>query len=204
MANSSLEQQRWIGSDLVRIEGGVLAIYSKRDMPDWVVREFCQPAIWFQDQKFFLCSKESVAAPRRWRYGLRPWPEHEAPSAPYSIFYSAEYVADRERNFRSGLAGSLAYWLLLPLCPALGFLWSGTKERLASIGFVPRSVTVFSITIELGAMLVLGILIGYLGFWSIRNVLAFLILTLDLVMRYDAILRDHPRSPGFFEWCFRS
>ena len=61
-------RERWVGPDLVRIEGELLVIYSRRDMSDWVVREFCRPTIWFQDQKFFLLAKERVKGPCSWRY----------------------------------------------------------------------------------------------------------------------------------------
>jgi len=197
------KQERWIGPDLVRIEGDALAIYSQRDMPDWSVREFSQPVIWFQEQKFFLRTKESIAGSHRWRYGLSPWPEPERQSPPYAIFYSEEYVAGREQACRSARAFGTGRCLLLPLYPLLGFLWSGLKDRLVPCGFGPRSMTSLSLGIQLGAFVVFGILIGYLGFWSIRNVLLLVALGLDLVMRYDFLLRDHPREFGFAEWCFR-
>ena len=50
MDTTSPIQQLRIGPDLVRLEAGVLVIYSRQDMPDWVVREFCRPVIWFQNQ----------------------------------------------------------------------------------------------------------------------------------------------------------
>jgi hypothetical protein len=63
-----------IGSDLVRIENGVLVIYSQRDMPDWVVREFKRPAVRFKGRQFYLRAKAAAERPFRWKYTLRPWP----------------------------------------------------------------------------------------------------------------------------------
>ena len=103
-----------MGPDLLRIEGGVLAIYSRRNMSDWTVREFYQPAIWFQDQKFFLSAKQSLARPRRWRYALSPWPEDRPQSSSGSIFYTEDYVHARERACRSALACTTVRCLLLP------------------------------------------------------------------------------------------
>jgi hypothetical protein len=93
--------------------------------------------------------------------------------------------------------------LLRPLFPVLGFLWSGTKERLAPLGFPARSVTSASVAVEFWAFMILGLFTGYLGYWSWRNVLVLVILGADLLMRYDAVLGDRPRQFGLLEWCFR-
>ena len=92
---------------------------------------------------------------------------------------------------------------MLPAYPFLGFLWSGLKEHLGSLGFNARSITSTSVMVELGAVLMLGIYVGYLGGWSIRNVLLLLTLFVDVVFRYDAVLREKIRQPGLLEWCFR-
>ena len=202
--NSSAESEELrVGPDVVRVEGGILAVYSRRDMSDWVVREYCQPAIWFQDQKFFLRSRQRVRGRRRWKYSLCPWPAEDLQSPPYAISYSELYVSEREREFRSEHAVGLGRCLLLPFYPLLGFLWSEMKDDLAALGFNARSLTSISIMIELGGAMVLGIFIGCLGFWSVLNVLLFLGLGLDAVFRFDSVLRDHRRQLGLLEWCFR-
>jgi len=192
-----------VGPDLVRIEDGILVIYSRRHMPDWVVREFCRPALWFQDRKFYLRSRESVRGSRCWKYALCLWPESDLESAPYSICYTEAYVQERERQFRSEFAAGSGRQLLLPFYPFLGFFWSGLKDNLGALGFNARSTTAISVMIELGVAMLLGIFTGYLGSWSIRNVVVFLILMADVVFRYDAVLRDKMRQPGLLEWCFR-
>jgi hypothetical protein len=203
MRKSDSMQELQVGPDLVRIEEGNLVIYSGRDMPDWVVREFCRPDIWFQEQRFYLCARQSMPGPFRWKYTLCPWQVEDLEPVPYSIRYSELYVQERERQFQSELAASSAHQFLLPVYPFLGFLWSGLKEHLESLGFNARSITSTSVMIEFGAVLVLGIYIGYLGGWSIINVLMLLTLTVDVVFRYDAVLRDKMRQPGLLEWCFR-
>jgi hypothetical protein len=203
MNSSENSEELRIGPDLVRIEAGNLALYSRRDMSDWVVREFCRPDIWFQEQRFYLCARQSVRGPFRWKYTLCPWQVEDLEAVPYSIHYSDLYVQERERQYKSELATGSARHLLLPAYPFLGFLWSGLKDHLESLGFNARSITSTSVMIELGAVLMLGIYIGYLGGWSIINVLMLLTLTADVVFRYDAVLRDKMRQPGLLEWCFR-
>lgn len=203
MKKSENSQELRVGPDLVRIEAGYLVVYSRRDMSDWTVREFCRPDIWFQDQRFYLCARQSAGRPFRWKYTLCPWPVEDLEAVPYTICYSELYVQERERQFQSELAASSAHQFLLPAYPFLGFFWSGLKDHLESLGFNARSITSTSVMVELGAVLVLGIYIGYLGGWSIINVLMLLTLTVDVVFRYDAVLRDNIRQPGLLEWCFR-
>lgn len=183
----------------------MLVILSPRDMPEWVVREFCRPAIWFQERKFFLCAREFVAdaSPHRWRYRLQPWPEDDRQSSPYCIDYSEAYVAERERQFRSGIAAESGRQFLLPLYPLLGFLWSDLKDRLAPLGFNARSLTSISVMFEFGLTLLMGVFVGWLGFWSVPNLLLLAILTVDVLMRFDAVLGHDRRQVGFLEWCFR-
>ena len=192
-----------VGPDLVRIEGDFLVIYSRRYMADWVVREFCRPAIWFQDQKFYLHSRRSVRGSRRWKYLLSPWPESDYDSSPYAIHYSEAYVRERESQCHSEFAALSVRHVLLPLYPFLGFLWSGLKDKLGAFGFNARSITSMSIILESGAAMMLGIFMGYLGCWSFSNVAVFVLLMVDAAFRYDAVLHDRMRQPGLFEWCFR-
>ena len=196
-------KERRVGPDLIRMEGDVLAIYSRRNMPDWVVREFSRPAIWFQDQKCFLLAREPVRGHFRWKYSLSPWPSDHGHSPSTTITYSTEYVVARERDYHRQLASTSTGNLLRPFSPVLGFLWSGTKDRLALLGLSDRSLTSSSIALEFGVFTVLGIYVGYLGGWSVRSVILLAVLGLDLLMRYDAELRDRERQFGFLEWCFR-
>ena len=192
-----------IGPDVVCIEDQAVVIYSKRNMDRWVVREHRRPAIWFRGYKFYLHSKLHTEKPFAWKYTLWPWPEDDRQAPPYEIDFDEDYVMERERELKSGLAGEGVRWILLLFYPILGFFWSGVKDRLISLGFDPRTMTSVSVMLEFSLMLLLGI---YAGWWGggtppLYTVLAVLIL--DVVFRYDAVLREKPRQPGFLEWCFR-
>ncbi len=201
-APNSLDSTR-IGPDLVRIENGVLVIYSKRDMSDWVVREFKRPAIWFQGHKFYLRAKASAEKPFRWKYTLWPWPADMLEMPPYEIDYDEDYVCAREAEFKEGVTADSVHWALLPLYPFLGFLWSGLKGKLVDFGFNPRSLTSMSVMLEFGLMLLQGSYVGWLAQGVIANYVILLVLVADVIMRYDAVLGDRPIQPGFLEWLIR-
>ncbi len=192
-----------VGPDVVRIETGVLVIYSKRDMSEWVVREFKRPAIRFKGHKFYLRDKTSADKPFRWKYTLWPWTDDDLEMPPYEIDYDEDYVCERESEFKGRMAADSVHWSLLPLYPFLGFLWSGVKDRLQDFGFVPRSITSQSVMLEFGVMLLWGIYVGYLFGGSLLNYTMLLVLVVDVIMRYDAVLGDKPIQPGFLEWIFR-
>lgn len=192
-----------VGPDVVRIEDGVLVIYSKRDMPDWVVREFKRPAIRFKGHKFYLRAKTAAESPFRWKYTLWPWTADDLEVPPYEIDYNDDYVRERESEFKGRVAADSVHWSLMPLYPFLGFLWSGLKDRLQEFGFVPRSVTSLSVMLEFGVTLVWGVYVGYLLGGSLPNYTVLLVLVVDVIMRYDAVLGDRPIQPGFLEWIFR-
>ena len=192
-----------VGPDVARIENGVLVIYSKRDMSEWVVREFKRPAIWFREHKFYLRAKVPAAKPYRWKYTLWPWTDDDLEVPPYEIDYHEDYVRERESGFKRRLAADSVHWSLLPLYPFLGFLWSGVKDWLQDFGFVPRSITAISVMLEFGIMLLWGIYVGYLFGGSLLNYAILLVLVADVIMRYDAVLGDKPIQPGFLEWVFR-
>lgn len=190
------------GPDLVRIEDGVLVIYSKRDMSDWVVREFKRPAIWFKGHKFYLRAKSAAEKPFCWRYTLWPWTAEMLEMPSYEIDYDEDYVRAREAEFKDGATMDAVHWSLMPVYPLLGFLWSGVKDWLQDYGFNPRSVTSASVMLEFGITLFLGIYVGWLGGASFFNHLLLLVLAMDVVVRYDAVLGDKPRQLGFLEWCW--
>ena len=192
-----------VGPDVVRIEAGVLVIYSRRDMSEWVVREFKRPAIRFKGRKFYLRDKTPTEKPFRWKYTLWPWTDDDLDVPAYEIDYNEDYVRQRESEFKGRVAADSVHWSLLPLYPFLGFLWSGVKDWLQDFGFVPRSITSLSVMLEFGVTLLWGIYVGYLFGQSLLNYTILLVLVADVIMRYDAVLGDKPIQPGFLEWIFR-
>jgi hypothetical protein len=135
----------FVGPDRVTITGQEVVIEAKHEMPEWEVRSSRPPTIYFEEKKFLLAAKESVAGSYRFRYVLQPWPEGKQSNPKLFFDYNAEAVAEREGDIRGEVANDGIRMLLLPLYPFLGWCWSGTQERLVRFGFVPRSLTSISI-----------------------------------------------------------
>jgi hypothetical protein len=192
-----------VGTDVARIECGVLVIYSRRDMPDWVVREYKRPAIWFKGHKFYLREKAPAPEPFCWRYALWPWTPDLLESPPYEIEFNEDYVRERDAEFKGRRTADSVHRALLPLYPLPGFLWSGTKEWLMDFEFHPRSITSVSVMLELGFTLFWGIYVSYLMHGSILNFTILLVLVTGVIFRYDSVLGDKPIQPGFLEWLVR-
>jgi hypothetical protein len=114
-------------------------------MPDWTVQTMQVPAIHFEGRKYFLAEKGPARPPYAIRYVLRPWPEGKVPNARLFHFYSAETVAERDADRRSGMREELMRALLLVFYPFLGLLWSGIQKRLIRLGFLPHAISGISI-----------------------------------------------------------
>lgn len=192
-----------LGPDLVRIENGVLVIYSPRNMDDWVVREFRRPVIWFRGYSFHLRSKTRADRPFAWKYTLWARPDDDHESVPYVIDYNEDYVRDREEEWRANNRWEWRGRALLPLYPLAGFMWSGSQAKLEDRGWNVRRLVGFAVYLEFTLVLLFGIFIGWLGGFSFPRLLLLMLVALDVIFRYDAILRDKPRLPGFYEWLFR-
>ncbi len=82
-------------------------------------------------------------------------------------------------------------------------MWSGVKDRLVPLGFDPRTMTSVSVMLEFCLMLMLGIYVGWWGGGTLPLYTLLAVLVADIIFRYDAVLREKPRQPGFLEWCFR-
>ena len=192
-----------VGPDVVRIEDGALTIYSRRDMPDWVVREFKRPAIWFKGHKFRMRAKVHAERPFRWKYTLWPWPEDDRTTPASLIEYNEDYVLEREKERMGGAAAECVHWALMPFYLVLGLLWSGPKDWLVDFGFNSRSITMASVLLQFSLGIPLAISLGAITGWVPHYFILVAVLLVDAVFRGDAVLRDHPRQPGFLEWCFR-
>lgn len=192
-----------LGPDLVRIEDGVIVIYSPRNMDGWVVREFRRPVICFRGYSFHLRSKTRADHPFSWKYTLWAQPDDDHESVPYVIEYNEDYVREREEEWRANNCREWSGRLLLPLYPFAGFLWSGWQAKLENHGWNVRRLTGFAVYFEFSLGLLFGIFVGWLGGFSFGRLLLLMLVALDVIFRYDAILRDKPKLPGFYEWLFR-
>src|SRR5690349_429314 len=87
-----------VGSDRVYLVDDKVVVLASREMLDWTVREFCIRPIYIQDKKYYLKRKQKVPSPYAFRYELAPWHAELGAESPRSIYYDAEYVADRDRE----------------------------------------------------------------------------------------------------------
>src|SRR5437867_2993898 len=115
-----------LGPDRVQQRGEQLIVQTGRDMDDWAVRDYRKTAILFEGKRYFIARKQVLSA-RRISYFLEPWPERSNEMPGRTISYDLNYVQERERTLQ--LVQRLAWqrYLLFPLLPLIGFLFSPTK-----------------------------------------------------------------------------
>ena len=142
-----------VGADRVAFFGELLIIDARHEMPDWTLREFARKPIYFREKKYALRSKHAAGKPYARRYVLEPWPENFAEVSRQFFLYDEATVNAREAAFRGEVTDSALHKVLLPLYPFLGFLWTGTKDKLAGVGFEPRSITAGSILVTFALLL---------------------------------------------------
>jgi len=134
-----------IGPDEVTVTESKIIVLARHEMPDWEVREFKVPPVYFEDRKYFLAAKNKAQPPFAFRYVLEPWTEGKFQPAAFFHTYDAEAVAARDAARRGSQLNEAVWVLLLPLYPVLGLLWARTQERLTRFGFVPRVMTCVSL-----------------------------------------------------------
>jgi len=212
------QQTLWVGKDHLTITDQFVFIDAAEEIPDWQVREFQRMPIFLGDFKFFLRGKLAATAPFAIRYVLERWPEDaHFDAAPISFTYDEQFVLERDAEKARRDKYEKLGRTLMPFYPLLGFLWSGTKNRLIPAGFIPRSVTGVSIFTCVCLMLLQGTFIRMrLGLFKFLfgnvNTLEFGLLVadyallglmlLDAVIRFDQHIRhsETDRPWGFCEW----
>jgi hypothetical protein len=204
-----------VGPDKVQVGDLTVTVFAMRPMADWTVREFSIVPIYFRGHKFYLKKRMEGPAPFACRYELAPWYSQLGMESTLKIVYDEDYVADRDRDFRTDRWYDHLHSALFGIYPLLGFCWSGFKERVLSrIGFEPVGITEASIFIEFGFFLVEGVFAsyfhaGFLGLTFSRMWLIWLdwallvILPLDSAVRYGHIIRGDAFPGGFLEWLFK-
>ncbi len=150
-----------VGVDRVAFFGELVIIDARREMPDWTLREFARKPIYFREKKYALRSKSAAEKPYALRYVLEPWPEDFAEVPRLHFIYDEATVRERDAAFRVAVTESAMHKVLLPLYPFLGFLWSGAKDKLAGIGFEPRSITAGSIVVTFTLLLPELVFVGF-------------------------------------------
>ena len=217
MDSASAEQQVLnVGKDVLTIQGDFVTIDAAQEMPDWEVREFRRLPIFLGDFKFFLRQRTLGHSPFAMRYLLERWPDDaHFDSAPVSFTYDEQFVLERDtehaRRQRLDKLGAA----LMALYPVLGFLWSGTKQKLIPAGFVPRSITSVSVFTGVCLLVLQGtfvrmrigvftLLFGKIhklefGLLALDYAL-FALLLVDIVLRFDQHIKGVENPWGFCEW----
>jgi hypothetical protein len=158
-----------IGPDQVTITDSNVVILAKHEMPDWQIHTVQVPVIHFDGKKYFLVEKGQAQPPYSMRYVLRPWPEGKVPNPKLFYSYSAETVAEREADRRSGVREEMSRAYLLVFYPFLGLLWSGVQKRLTRVGFVPHAISGISIFVVFSLMFTQGAFIALMLQASARS-----------------------------------
>ena len=158
-----------IGPDQVTVTDNEVVIETKYEMPDWEVRTFQVPAIYFEEKKYLLADKGEARPPYSIRYVLRPWPAGKVANAKVFHAYNAETVAERDAARRGESFNEVMWICLLPLYPVLGLFWSGVQQRLHRFGYLPRTITGLSIFTVFGLMLTQGAFIALMLQASARS-----------------------------------
>jgi hypothetical protein len=131
-----------VGPDQVFVEGDAIVILARREIRDWQVHEFARQAIFFQGNKYVLRRRVHVRPPFAFRYELSPWPVDYREPLRESFAYDEAFVRERDWHAGQERVHVLAWYVLVPLSPVLGFCWSRFKERvLQPVGFPPASIT---------------------------------------------------------------
>jgi len=207
---------RKVGEDRILRRGDQLVVCSQVDMEEWQIRDNRKTAVYIDDAVWCLVEKQ-FSDDGEIRYILDPWPDYLRHIPGRRIRYDEAYVgacreADKKRktlNRYGPLLGLLKF--------IIGFLPSGVKAAIEEkIGVPARNASFISIIIELYLLilivfmhLIFTLASSYARFYSSSVVLSVpslllyvIVLTPDLVMRYNSYFRGDASPLGLFEWYF--
>ena len=219
-----------VGPDRVTITGKQVVIEAKHAMPDWQVREFSPIPIYFRDQKMFLRQKVAAQKPYAVRYLLEPWPEGTPQAnLTFSYDAEAVAQRDAGvRGGHVDDAGRAALILFYPLLGLLWSNTKEKLRRFGFEPRSITGVSIFLVfglvlldgvyakMLLFGSMkahqtMVGGMLRAFAGtdwitlgpialqvLWF--DVILFVLLVLDVLIRYSQHLRDDGTCWGFCEW----
>ena len=204
-AGQSMVEEIQVGPDKVLRSADSLVVLTKRNMPDWRLREFCRIPIYFRGRKYWLKDHRRAEPPFAEQYDLEAWPESWREESNRPIKYDEFYVDEREAAAKGMRRSKVLYHGLMPLFPLLGFCWSGTKHRwLAPLGFDAVDLTGASIVVEVGLLILAALFIFILGagfiFGTVGQYALLMTLFLDCVLRAGRLYQGDRYPPGFLEW----
>ena len=208
---------RRVGDDSILRNGEQLVVCSKADMDEWEVREKRKTVIYINNEAWHVVGKQFYAKDEV-RYLLDPCLDVTREIPGRIIRYNDEYVRARDEAEKKRRMESWTYPVFYLLTPLIGFLPSCVKAKIESnYGVSARNATLISIFIELllfFASVGLFVLITataadqssggfiYVAVVNslIHEIVLFLILLIDIAMRYGSYLRDDISPWGAFEW----
>jgi hypothetical protein len=191
----------WFWDDKVIIDAEV-------PLTDFKLREFGRPRMLFEGACYYVSEKsESSDHPRTYRYVLSPWPKSDE-SVTRSINLNDAYFRDLAEDRQRARRESVAFKVLAPFYPFLGFLWSPQKRTLNQVGFESHAISSLSIYVGFLIGFVCGVFLVVLSFGAglfpgtlFVGMVAF---TIDAVARFNRFLGGKdPIPPGFYEWLLR-
>jgi len=168
-AEAKKERRIRVGPDQVTVTDDAVVIEAKFELPEWEVRSYQAPAIFFEEKKYLLVEIGRAHPPYVFRYVLHPWPEGKVANPKLFHTYNAETVAERDACRRGEAFNEIMWICLLPFYPFLGLLWSGVQRQLHRFDYLPRTITGLSIFTVFGLALTQGALIALTLQASVRS-----------------------------------
>lgn len=207
VGSATQESWRRIDVDRVRRIPDGLLVESVVAMPDWRSSRFRPTAVFFEGVRYAVRSHQSGRAGSH-LYTLAAWPDDGVDAPGPVIEYDEAYVRRRQRLRSQRRAADVLAAVAVPLTPLLGLLPSRVKSALhGTLGVHPMEATRASITLEgiaatlCGALAVIHIVtLGRLTPELGHTLWLLPLLSVDAFVRYDAVLREAVRPPGFLEW----
>lgn len=179
-------------------------INAAREMPNWVVSRHRPTVITFEDRKYVVDQVRPLELGRV-EYRLAPAEDSDLYTPGRHFFYDQAFVDAREEVILERRLTAPRDILLGLTSPLIGFLWTGTKARLQSMGFDVWSAQRGSLWIERVAHI--GLLLAAFGELWLGYIFTFLgmlslvvLLTLDLVLRSSTLIDEDADLLGLFEF----
>ena len=209
-----------VGPDRVVPKGDGLIVFSGREMDEWRPALHRKTIVVYRDRRYFVTGRHMVGR-QTWRYALSPWKENPLEVPGRVIQYDPKYALVHDAIVRADKLDRGVFALLWLASPLLGFLPSRLKLILeARFGFDPVRLTLYSLLIEYGIVLVGGFWLSVMimagafgaasgggfdlgGFTLGRAALAIAVLAPDLAARTSRLLSGSLDQYGVYEWLVR-
>ncbi len=201
------------GPDRVLVYGDRLVIESPVDMECWDVRTYRHTMIGFEGRGWRIVRTGTGSKNAVW-YELEPWtPSPSEPAGP-TCDYGPAFVEWRDRQDADRRRRRTVGVLLVLVLPLIGVLGTETKRRIeARYAIRAVAATRASLYVEgvimlaAATLLLIGSMVTVVGYpapWPLGPcALGALVVSPDLLFRYDRLMCDEQYPPGFYQWVWR-